>query len=392
MVASAGATHAPTAPPEATAGAAPLVRFEGVQKTYDGRTLVIKGLDLEIAAGEFLTLLGPSGSGKTTTLMMLAGFEAPTYGRITLRGRLLNRVPPHRRGIGVVFQDYALFPHMSVAENVGYPLRVRRMPGDEMRRKVGRALAMVQLAGLDSRRPAQLSGGQQQRVALARALVFDPELVLMDEPLGALDRQLREQMQLEIKHLHERLGVTVVYVTHDQREALTMSDRIAVFNDGAIQQVDAPGALYEQPQNSFVAQFVGENNQLHGRIEHSNGAACLVALDCGERVAARPVNVSAVGARTTLSIRPERVTIGQGGADDANRFAAEVREIVYLGDQTTIRVATLGRDDFVVKLPVTDVDPGLKPGDKVSVAWSAAYCRALDPVPGAVPANNQEGA
>ena len=210
------------------------VEFDGVQKSYGGETLVVKNLNLDIARGKFLTMLGPSGSGKTTCLMMQAGFEVATHGQINQGGRPINNIPPHKRGIGMVFQNYALFPHMTVAENLAFPLQVRRMGRAEVDEKVQRALDMVQMGGPEfaGRRPAQLSGGQQQRVALARALVFEPELVLMDEPLGALDKQLREHMQYEIKHQHERLGVTVVYVTHDQSEALTMSDRIAVFNDG----------------------------------------------------------------------------------------------------------------------------------------------------------------
>ena len=217
-----------------------IVRFENVQKSYDGESLVVKNLNLDIAKGEFLTMLGPSGSGKTTCLMMLAGFEPATHGEIYLNGSGINMVPPHKRGIGMVFQNYALFPHMSVAENLAFPLEVRNMGKADIEAKVQRALDMVELSAFGGRRPAQLSGGQQQRVAVARALVFEPDLVLMDEPLGALDKQLREQMQYEIKHIHERLGVTVVYVTHDQTEALTMSDRVAVFNDGVIQQLSTP--------------------------------------------------------------------------------------------------------------------------------------------------------
>ena len=213
-------------------GDAAFVAFEHVQKSYDGETLVVKDLNLGIGRGEFLTMLGPSGSGKTTCLMMLAGFETATHGEITLAGRPINNIPPHKRGIGMVFQNYALFPHMTVGENLAFPLQVRKMDKPTIDAKVARALDMVQMGRFAGRRPAQLSGGQQQRIALARALVFEPELVLMDEPLGALDKQLREHMQYEIKHLHEQLGVTVVYVTHDQSEALTMSDRIAVFNDG----------------------------------------------------------------------------------------------------------------------------------------------------------------
>ena len=229
------------------------VEFDRVQKSYDGVSLVVKDLNLTVAKGEFLTMLGPSGSGKTTCLMMLAGFETATNGEIRLDGRPINLVPPHKRGIGMVFQNYALFPHMTIAENLAFPLEVRGMGKSEREAKIKRALDMVQMGAFGARRPAQLSGGQQQRIALARALVFDPALVLMDEPLGALDKQLREHMQFEIKHLHENLGITVVYVTHDQGEALTMSDRVAVFNDGVVQQLAPPDELYERPVNSFVA-------------------------------------------------------------------------------------------------------------------------------------------
>lgn len=235
----------------------PLVRFIDVQKTFDGETLVVKNLNVDVAEGEFLTLLGPSGSGKTTSLLMLAGFESITHGDITLAGRSLKSVPPYRRNIGMVFQNYALFPHMTVEENLAFPLEARKMARSEIEVKVKRALDMVQLGAFGKRRPTQLSGGQQQRVAVARALVYEPRLVLMDEPLGALDKQLREQMQYELKHIHENVGVTIVYVTHDQAEALTMSNRIAVFNDGVIQQLASPSALYEEPENAFVAQFIG---------------------------------------------------------------------------------------------------------------------------------------
>ena len=248
-------------------GEGALVRFEKVQKLYDGEVLAVKDLDLGIAGGEFLTLLGPSGSGKTTILLMLAGFEAPTDGDILLKGTSITRVPPHKRNFGMVFQDYALFPHIRVDENVAFPMLMRKMSKAEAFAKANSALDLVQLQDFARRMPNQLSGGQQQRVALARALVFEPVLVLMDEPLGALDKQLREQMQIEIRHIHDRLENTVVYVTHDQSEALTMSDRIAVLDDGVIQQIATPVALYDHPQNSFVAQFIGENNILHGTVE-----------------------------------------------------------------------------------------------------------------------------
>ena len=255
-----------------------LVRFSGIQKTYDGEHLVVKNLDLDIRKGEFVTLLGPSGSGKTTTLMMLAGFEVPTQGEIYLADRPIKNVPPHKRDIGMVFQNYALFPHLTIAENIAFPLSVRNTNKAEAQERVRAALRMIKMETLAQRRPGQLSGGQQQRVALARALVFNPQLVLMDEPLGALDKRLREQMQLEIKQLHETMGITVVYVTHDQSEALTMSDRIAVFNDGIVQQIDRPDALYEHPVNSFVAHFIGENNVLSGTVETVEKQYCRVAL------------------------------------------------------------------------------------------------------------------
>ncbi|MEL6677921.1 MAG: ABC transporter ATP-binding protein, partial [Pseudomonadota bacterium] len=326
------------------------VKFDRVQKSYDGEILVVKDLNLEIGKGEFLTMLGPSGSGKTTCLMMLAGFETATHGEIMLDGRPINNIPPHKRGIGMVFQNYALFPHMTVAENLAFPLEVRKMGKDEREAKVKRALDMVQMGAFGSRRPAQLSGGQQQRIALARALVFDAELVLMDEPLGALDKQLREHMQFEIKHLHENLGITVVYVTHDQTEALTMSDRVAVFNDGRIQQLAPPEDLYERPDNSFVAQFIGENNTLMGRVEDIQGGVAAVRLDNGELIDADPVNIDRKGERTLVSIRPERVEtdITQLPAD-AHTIDAEVLEFIYMGDVYRTRLRVAGNDEFVVK-------------------------------------------
>ena len=308
------------------------VAFERVQKSYDGVTLVVKDLNLSIGKGEFLTMLGPSGSGKTTCLMMLAGFETATNGEIRLDGQPINQVPPHKRGIGMVFQNYALFPHMTVGENLAFPLEVRGMGKSDRDDKVRRALDMVQMFSFINRRPAQLSGGQQQRIALARALVFDPKLVLMDEPLGALDKQLREHMQFEIKHLHERLGITVVYVTHDQGEALTMSDRVAVFNDGRIQQLATPSDLYERPENSFVAQFIGENNKLPGTIEELSGDKALVRLQTGELIDATPVNVKQKGAATLVSIRPERVEFKpEMMPPGAHMIDAEVTESGQLG-------------------------------------------------------------
>ncbi len=307
------------------------VVFDRVQKSYDGVNLVVKDLNLSVGKGEFLTMLGPSGSGKTTCLMMLAGFETATHGDILLDGKPINNIPPHKRGIGMVFQNYALFPHMTIAENLGFPLEVRKMGKSEREAKIKRALDMVEMGDFGGRRPAQLSGGQQQRVALARALVFEPELVLMDEPLGALDKQLREKMQFEITHLAHSLGITTVYVTHDQTEALTMSDNVAVFDDGRIQQLAPPAQLYEQPQNSFVAQFIGENNTLEGVVTEISGDTCVVRLDDGEELDATPINVSKVGERTKVSIRPERVEYNKERLQEgAHTLKAEVLEFIYM--------------------------------------------------------------
>ena len=356
------------------------VRFDNVQKSYDGVTLVVKSLNLDIAKGEFLTMLGPSGSGKTTCLMMLAGFEPATYGEIFLNSRPINNVPPHKRGIGMVFQNYALFPHMTVEENLLFPLEVRRMSRDEARQRVAKALEMVELPGFGGRRPAQLSGGQQQRIAVARALVFEPDLVLMDEPLGALDKQLREQMQYEIKHIHESLGVTVVYVTHDQSEALTMSDRIAVFDDGIIQQLSTPDELYERPQNSFVAHFIGENNTLHGTVTEIRDGECRVAIDGGGEGSALAINCQGANRRTTLSLRPERAEIDPPSTDGFSTLEGRVEELIYLGDHIRTRLTVAGHDDFIVKVPNTHAHRPMKVGQAATIAWRTEDCRALDPI------------
>jgi putative spermidine/putrescine transport system ATP-binding protein len=354
-----------------------LVRFENVQKSYDGDTLVVKNLNLNVAKGEFVTMLGPSGSGKTTCLMMLAGFEPATNGEIYLKDRPINDVPPHKRGIGMVFQNYALFPHMTVAENLGFPLETRKMAKSEVKEKVQRALDMVELSQFGGRRPAQLSGGQQQRVAVARALVFDPELVLMDEPLGALDKNLREQMQYEIKHLHEKLGLTVVYVTHDQTEALTMSNRIAVFDDGIIQQLASPEDLYEKPDNAFVAGFIGENNTLKGVVESVEGDNCTVDID-GTKVQALAVNIAGQGKPTTLSLRPERLYIRPEAGKCPNIVSGKVLEQIYLGDHIRIRFDLLGNDEFIVKVKNAPGSDHLTVGEMVDLGWETEDCRALD--------------
>ena len=364
---------------ENSASSEAFVRFEGVQKSYDGKLLVVKDLNIDIPRGEFLTMLGPSGSGKTTSLMMLAGFETATKGNIYLNGQTINNVAPHKRGIGMVFQNYALFPHMTVAENLAFPLQVRNMGKSDIEERVKRALDMVELGTFGDRRPAQLSGGQQQRVAVARALVFEPELILMDEPLGALDKNLREQMQYEIKHIHEQLGVTVVYVTHDQSEALTMSNRIAVFNDGVIQQLAPPTELYEKPTNSFVAQFIGENNKLSGTLKSTQDGLCTVRLPTGEEVTALDINTVGLNKESTLSLRPERVFLEPVEGQCDNVFNGKVEEVIYLGDHKRVRMNVCGHDDFIVKVPNSTDNKGLEVGGITPIGWSSNDCRALDP-------------
>ena len=355
------------------------VEFENVQKTYDGEHLALADLNLSIFQGEFLTLLGPSGSGKTTALMMLAGFEVPTAGEIRLRGKSLLRVPHYRRNIGVVFQNYALFPHMTVAENLSFPLSVRKTGQAELKDRVARALELVQLQGFDNRRPAELSGGQQQRIALARALIFDPVLVLMDEPLGALDKQLREQLQIEIKHIQKHLGLTVVYVTHDQTEALTMSDRIAVLKNGSIQQLATPADLYDRPQNAFVAQFIGESNRLGGvLLAIDSEGRCTVEIAEGHTLEAMAVNIGPLGSRITLSIRPERVILHPAEGQCKNILVARVEELIYHGDHTRARLRVPGSSDFLIKVPNTPGEVNITPGDTIEIGWRSGDCRALD--------------
>ena len=365
----------------------PLVKFIGVEKSYDGRTLAVRGLTLDVAQGEFLTLLGPSGSGKTTTLNMLAGFERPTRGEILLGGRPVDRLPPYERNIGMVFQNYALFPHMTVGENVAFPLSVRRIPRAKIAERVQRALAMVRLEAFSERRPVQLSGGQQQRVALARALVFEPSLVLMDEPLGALDKKLREQMQIEIKLLHERLGLTVVYVTHDQSEALTMSDRIAVFHDGQVMQQGTPDVLYGQPRDAFVAGFIGENNMLSGTVEAITNGNVRVVLAGGLQVLATAVGELDCGARVIVAVRPEAVRVSSDPTGAENTCPALVTSRIYLGDHQRLLTAIGNAHTVTVKIPA-GLDAAA--GASVFLSWNTADCRAFPASTAARAALNQE--
>lgn len=359
--------------------ATPLITLVGIAKSYDGVKEVVRNLDLSIREGEFLSLLGPSGSGKTTTLMMLAGFEAPSRGTIHLNGERLNERPSYRRNFGIVFQNYALFPHMTVAENVAFPLSVRGVSRARQRQLVQAALEMIELPGLGQRRPAELSGGQQQRVALARAIVFEPQLILMDEPLGALDKRLRETMQVEIKRLHRRLGTTIVYVTHDQSEALALSDRIAVFHDGAIQQVAAPGDLYEDPANAFVANFIGENNGLTGMIVERGHGWAVMELQGGSRIKGRAAPTLPPDGTASLVLRPERIAVLDEPRPGWNVLSGIVEDISYHGDHQRVRVVLANNQALLLKAgPLDPSDRSLPgPGTSLRLGWPPEACKLV---------------
>lgn len=363
--------------PVAADDGVPAVAFRDVMKSYDGRVAALERLNLEARPGEFLTFLGPSGSGKTTTLMILAGFESPSAGDVLVHGRSVRDLAPEHRGIGMVFQHYALFPHLTLAENIAFPLVVRRRPRAEIAERVGAALSMVRLDGLGDRRPHQVSGGQQQRAALARALVFEPAIVLLDEPLGALDRQLREQMQVELKALHGRLGITMIYVTHDQAEAMTMSDRVAVFHQGRLCQVATPRALYDAPESAFVATFLGETNMIPGRVVGRQDGLVRVAMEGGGEVLATAAGQVEVGGAVTLMVRPERVAMGADAAGCANRFEARALGVTFLGDQQRGRWALAGHADFVTKVPNARRHELPAPGVAMVLGWDAGDCRAM---------------
>jgi putative spermidine/putrescine transport system ATP-binding protein len=352
----------------------PFIQFESVSKTF-GSVTVVDALDLTIEKGEFLSLLGPSGSGKTTILMMLAGFERPTQGAIRLNGARIDQLPPYRRQMGVVFQNYALFPHMTVAENVAFPLEMKKLPRAEIARKVERALDVVQLGHLKDRRPSQLSGGQQQRVALTRALVFEPSVILMDEPLGALDKQLREHMQLEIRELHKRLGLTIVFVTHDQSEALTMSDRIAVFNAGRIEQIDSPHAIYDTPRTRFVAQFIGETNLIEAEIVGVGDGQATIALDDDLLVRVRTTPDLEAGQKAWFSLRPERMRLG-GRPADGNAVDMTITDCIYHGDHMRVQLAR-GHVSFTARCERLAGHWAV--GAPVSVSFDPGDCTVLTP-------------
>lgn len=309
------------------------VALQRVTKRYGG-IYAVNDVSFDIREHEFVSLLGPSGSGKTTILMIVAGFVKADAGSVSIDGRDITAIPPYRRNIGMVFQNYALFPHMTVFDNIAYPLKMRRTPRREIRRMVAEIVETVQLRGLELRRPVQLSGGQQQRVALARAMVFRPPILLMDEPLGALDKKLREHMQLELKHIQERLGITILYVTHDQEEALSMSSRIAVVNHGRIEHMGSAMDIYDRPANAFVADFVGETNIFNATVAAVDGETLTLRGPCLRTVDARTCRACGPGDAIRLAVRPEKVTFIDGAGQGACAYGATVEEIVFLGDIT----------------------------------------------------------
>ncbi|GLR79144.1 ABC transporter ATP-binding protein (plasmid) [Azospirillum oryzae] len=348
------------------------VSMDSIIKHY-GSFKAVDGVSLSVGRGEFVALLGPSGSGKTTLLMMIAGFEHPDSGSVCIDGVDVSRMPAHRRDVGMVFQKYALFPHMTILDNVAFPLRMRGVTTGERRLKALDALRVVGLEGMEKRLPAQLSGGQQQRVALARAIVYRPPVLLMDEPLGALDKKLRERMQIEIKHLQESLGATVIYVTHDQEEALTMADRIAVMNRGRLEQVGTPAELYERPANPFVASFIGETNLLDGELVATAGMEWMVRLAGGAVVRGTPAAAArhgtAAGARVRLTVRPERIELAPA---TAGGMSATVSDVIYAGPTLIYLLRSGGLPEITVRVPVQS--DAMKParGEAVSLTWDPA--------------------
>jgi spermidine/putrescine transport system ATP-binding protein len=370
--------HAPTSL-ETTAAD---VRLVGLHKAF-GEVRAVDGVDLDIRAGEFFSLLGPSGCGKTTTLRMIGGFELPTSGRIELGGLDITHAPPEKRPVNMVFQSYALFPHLTVFENIAFGLRRHRTPGPEIRTRVDDALSLVRLEGFGPRRPDQLSGGQQQRVALARALVNRPQVLLLDEPLGALDLKLRRQLQTELKRVQLEVGITFIYVTHDQEEALALSDRIAVMNHGRVEQLGTPEELYDAPQTLFVAGFIGTSNLLPGTIVAVDGEGARVRLTTGEEVSAA-AGAARVGDSVDVAIRPESIELELAGtAADATTsdpeaggsFEGEVLQSAYLGVAVNHQVRTTAGVTLAVVVPRSHARPGI--GDAVRVRWRAADAMVL---------------
>lgn len=350
------------------------VELAGVTKRFGG-FVAVDDLSLDIYEGEFFSLLGPSGCGKTTTLRMIAGFEEPTEGGIAVSGDPVRGVPPYRRPVNTVFQSYAIFPHLNVFDNVAFGLRRSGVKGEELQSRVTDACEMVQLSGFENRRPSMLSGGQQQRVALARALINRPRVLLLDEPLGALDLKLRKEMQLYLKDLQHEVGITFIYVTHDQEEALTMSDRIAVMNGGKVQQVADPPTLYELPKNRFVADFIGQTNVFSGRVESANGGRIVLVTPSGEKVeATAPDGGVSVGEEALAAVRPEKVRFGTEGD---NTSTVRIRQIVYLGVSTQYIAELPDGEKLVLYQQNSSEEANPEIGDEAQVSWDARNCSIL---------------
>jgi spermidine/putrescine ABC transporter ATP-binding subunit len=365
------------------------LRLRQLTKAF-GAAKAVDQISLDVPAGAFVSLLGPSGSGKTTTLNLIAGFLTPDSGDILLDERSIADVPPHKRNIGMVFQSYSLFPHMTVADNVGFPLRMRtQLSRQDARKRIDEMLALVQLGHLGTRYPRQLSGGQQQRVAMARALVSHPRLLLMDEPLGALDKKLREQMQVEIKRIHRSVGTTVIYVTHDQTEALTMSDVVVVMHQARVSQVGTPRVLYEAPANLFVADFLGDSNLLNATVAQVCGDELAVEIGSGEKIrVARGTSAAALGARAVLLIRPEDISVTTTAerAESQDVLAGTIKDISYHGDTFKLDVA-VGTDVLKVKV-ARERGAGMEHGDRVFLTWRSGVVRLLPAADGMNDAGN----
>jgi spermidine/putrescine transport system ATP-binding protein len=362
------------------------VRLERVTKDF-GETVAVDDLSLDIAVGEFFSLLGPSGCGKTTTLRMIGGFEEPTRGTIYLRGRDVTDLPPHKRFVNTVFQSYALFPHLNVFENVAFGLRRRKVAGDEIDTRVRNALKLVDLEGFEKRKPGQMSGGQQQRVALARALVNEPQVLLLDEPLGALDLKLRKQMQLELKRIQQEVGITFIYVTHDQDEAMTMSDRLAVMRNGRIEQIGPPEDVYENPQTQFVAAFLGASNLLEGELKEQRNGTSSVLLQGGDvvQVPADRAPFQA-GVSVLVGVRPEKITIapenGPKPGSDWNSVTGLLRMSTYIGVSHQYKVEGPGGHEMTVWVQNLGASPAPRPGERVRLSWQREHTFAVLPQEG----------
>jgi spermidine/putrescine transport system ATP-binding protein len=375
-------THTPVAAPAASMDTLPAIELVGLAKSFTSHGEVVqavKGVDMKIVGGEFFSLLGPSGCGKTTTMRMIAGFDEPTAGEVFLHGANVVGVPPNKRDVNMVFQSYALFPHMSVAENVAFGLRRKGVAKDEVTRRVGQMLEIVGLTGREKRRPKELSGGQQQRVALARALVNNPRALLLDEPLAALDLKLRQAMQVELKRIQREVGITFVFVTHDQGEALTMSDRIAVMNDGLVEQLGTPREIYERPASKFVASFIGTSNLFSGTVSEVVGARAMISYGPDERLVIPAAGGVGPGSEIELTVRPEKIEISvESPHGNGSAVKGTVTEVVYLGTATNYNIKTsTGADVVVFTQNATSADDIAARGDSIWLSWEPRHSYAI---------------